>query len=69
MANLNEIEMPERVDYAQHWAVMREYDLRYRRYQLAQKGVLHVFAEAAKSAQRFTEALVGINAVVTKGKT
>lgn len=58
--NLNEIDMPEHVDYAMHWAVMREWQLRYRRYQLAQRGVIHVIGEMAQSARRLTEAMQGI---------
>lgn len=59
MTNLSEIQYYE--DEIDRWAAAREFELRQRRYEIARKGVIEIFANTAKAARQFSEALCGLD--------
>lgn len=60
MPNLNEIEESVEFDTAMYWAVDREYEMRFIRYELYLGGGMT--GAMKRAAEAFRRALVGVNA-------
>ena len=62
MPNLNEIEEVSE-DAAMQWAIEHEFEMRHRRYKFAKEGLIHHIRKMTAAANRFNEALRGIEAL------
>lgn len=65
--NLNQVSIPYFADDALVWAVGREFDMRANRYRTARMGAAGAMAKMAKAANRFRDAVMGLDATGALG--
>lgn len=64
----DQVQVDEEADEAAQWAATREFELRYRRAELARGGITAGLRKAAQSMQRLNQVLAGDPSVPTMGE-